>query len=74
MTSPRTWHVELRQELREDADRLFVPAADLDGAVVGDAVILTDEDGRTEHGTVIELLDDPSRGRFAVVSLEHDAG
>jgi hypothetical protein len=72
--SPRTWKVELRQELREDADRLFIPVADLDGAVVGDAVVLTDDDGHTEHGNVIELIDDPSRGRFAVVSLEDQVG
>ena len=70
----RTWHVKMRQELREDASRLFVPASDLDGAAVGDAVVLTDEEGHTEDGKVIELIDDPSRGRFAVVSMERGAG
>lgn len=67
MTGP-PWRVERNQELRDDADGLFVPAADLPDAALGDAVVVTH--GTTQRaGTVADLVDDPGRGRFVRITL-----
>lgn len=69
MTADRPeWRVERHQELREDAERLFVPAEELAGATVGDAVIVIGADGHERHGALIELVRD--HGTYAVVSFE----
>ena len=65
----RTWRVERQQELREDADGLFIPAADLGDARVGDIVVVTD--GESERrGVVAALVEDDERGAFVRVSLD----
>ena len=65
----RTWRVERQQELRDDADGLFIPAADLGDARVGDTVVLTD--GHSERrGVVASFVQDDERGAFVRVSLD----
>ncbi len=65
----RTWRVERQQELRDDADGLFVPADDLADARVGDIVVLTD--GQSERrGVVASFVQDDERGAFVRVSLD----
>jgi hypothetical protein len=63
------WRVDI--DVREDAERLFVPAGDLPGASVGEMVELhsTLPPGR-HRGRIIQLLDDPVRGRYLVVTIE----
>lgn len=67
--SVRSWRVERQQELRDDADGLFVPAEDLRDAAVGDHVVITD--GHTErHGVVASVVTDDERGAFVRVTLD----
>lgn len=68
MTGP-PWRVEWHQELRADAEGLFVPAADLPEAGVGDAVTVT-HGGHERTGTVADVVDDSERGRFVRVTLD----
>jgi hypothetical protein len=61
--------VERQQELREDADGLFIPVADLGDARVGDTVVLTD--GQTERrGVIASFVEDEERGAFVRVRLD----
>ncbi len=64
-----TWRIEL--DVREDAERMFVPADLLPDAQPGDRVVVTSsEPPTTRSGRVVDHADDASRGRFIVVSFE----
>ncbi len=68
-SSDRTWHVELH--VREDATSMFVPAAELPDATVGDQVSAPTEQGRGRRvGRVVDVVDDDTRGRFLTVEFE----
>lgn len=63
------WSVEL--DVREDAPSVFVPAERLPDAVVGDHVVVTSaQPSAIRRGRIVEILDDPQRGRFFSVSLD----
>lgn len=69
MTDRSPWRVD--HNVREDAEQLFIPAEQLEGARPGDAVELHSETPPgVRTGTVVELQDDPERGRFVVVAVE----
>ena len=64
-----TWRIEL--DVREDAERMFVPADVLPDARPGDRVVATSsEPPTTRSGRVVDRADDASRGRFVVVSFQ----
>jgi hypothetical protein len=70
-----TWRIELA--VREDAERMFVPAELLPDARAGDRVVATSHDpATTRAGRVVDRADDASRGRYVVVAFEApgDAG
>jgi len=57
MEQPRTWHLERRSPVRDDAPGIFVPVDDLDGAEVGDAVVVNaSDDGAERTGTIAEIM------------------
>ena len=63
-----TWPITF--DVREDAERMFVPAELLPAAAVGDEVVASSsEPPVTRTGTVVDHADDPSRGRFVVVAF-----
>ncbi len=52
---PRTWHLDRSAPVRADAESIFVPAADLPEAALGDTVIVTsDAGGEQRTGTIID--------------------
>ena len=65
--APSSWSLD--QDVRADADSVFVPAEQLPGAAVGDAVTF-----RTDHGAragrVTALVEDVERGAFVAVELD----
>ena len=63
------WSIEL--DVRNDAPSMFVPAALLPDAAVGDLVrIASTQPAGTHLGRIVEALDDGERGAFFAVSLE----
>ena len=48
--TPRTWHLERCSPVRADAESMFVPAADLPDAALGDMVVVS-SDGGDDHRT-----------------------
>ena len=54
----KTWHLERTAPVRADAEGLFVPAADLPEATIGDTVVVVGHEGGEERaGTVAERCD-----------------
>jgi hypothetical protein len=69
MTERATWSIEL--DVREDAERMFVPVGLLPDAVVGDTVDVTSGAPRAvRRGRVVDEIDDARRGSFVTVSFE----
>ena len=69
----REWAVEF--DVREDASSVFLPAERLPDAVAGDHVVVTStRPAAVRRGRIVELLDDPGRGRFFAVSIEDGSG
>ena len=67
-----TWRIEL--DVREDAERMFVPGALLLAAQLGDRVVATSsEPSGTRCGRVVDHADYAARGLFVVVSFEAGA-
>ena len=64
-----SWTIE--QDVREDAERIFVPADLLADAVVGDEVTVRPVAPSHElrRGTVVDVVDDDVRGRFFTVAF-----
>jgi hypothetical protein len=62
-------HWTIEHEARDDAESVFVPAAELPDAAVGDRVELRAE-GTARHGELTAWVDDRERGRFATVRLD----
>ncbi len=64
-----SWTIE--QDVREDAERVFVPAELLADAVVGDEVtvrpVAPSHDVR--RGSVVEVSEDEVRGRFFTIAF-----
>ncbi len=57
MERARTWRVERHRPVRADAPGIFVPVGDLDGAEVGDAVVVNaGDDGAERTGTIAEIM------------------
>ena len=63
-----SWVVE--HDVRADADSVFVPAALLPGAAVGDDVELRSHDAGTRCGRVTALMHDGERGNFVRVAVD----
>ena len=62
------WAVDL--EVREDEASAWVPTAHLPAAAVGDGVTVRSSHlPAARHGTVVETLDDETRGRFHRVTF-----
>ena len=59
MTRPkRSWHLERSAPVRADAEGLFVPAADLPRAELGDTVLVEGHEGGEQRvGTIAESVD-----------------
>jgi hypothetical protein len=51
--APRTWHLERSSPMRADAESLFIPAADLPEAALGDTVVVSSEAGGHERTAAI---------------------
>jgi len=64
-----SWTIE--QDVREDAERIFVPADLLAHALVGDEVTVRPVAPSHElrRGTVVDVVDDDVRGRFFTVAF-----
>lgn len=53
--TPRTWHLERSSPVRADAESMFVPAADLLEAELGDTVVVSSDAGGDQRtGTVVD--------------------
>ncbi|CAN5798289.1 hypothetical protein BH20ACT4_BH20ACT4_07010 [soil metagenome] len=69
MDQSRTWSVE--RTLREDQLSVFVPAAEIPDAAIGDLVAVTSDSTRLQRvGHIVQVLDDPERGLFFAVDFE----
>lgn len=69
MSDIRQWSVEF--DVREDAASVFVPAAHLPDAAVGDVVTITSgEPSVLRRGRIADVVDDAQRGQFFTVSLD----
>lgn len=64
----RRWSID--QDVREDAESVFVPAERLPRAAVGDVVQFNSEHVGTRSGQVTDLVDDDERGTFFTVRLD----
>ena len=54
----QTWRLERSAPVRADAEGLFVPAADLPRAGVGDSVVVEGHEGGAQRiGTIAEIVD-----------------
>ena len=63
------WSIE--QDVREDADSIFVPAERLPAAETGDLVEVSSSVPRERRlGRVVERVHDDERGTFVVLRLE----
>jgi hypothetical protein len=63
----------IHHDLREDEQSAWLPVDLLPDAAVGDRVAVTsDLLASTRIGTVVETVDDGTRGRFHRVSFEPD--
>jgi hypothetical protein len=59
----REWPID--HDVREDEQSTWVPSALLPEAVVGDAVVVRSAHlAEARRGTVAEIVDDDTRGRF----------
>ena len=58
------------QDVREDAESVFVPAEHLPAARVGDVVRFSSEHAGRRSGHVTEVLSDHERGTFFTVELD----
>jgi hypothetical protein len=68
---PREWAVDL--EVREDETSTWVSTAHLPAAAVGDGVTVRSTHlPAARHGTVVETLNDETRGRFHRVAFRPD--
>jgi hypothetical protein len=57
------WALDL--DIREDEDSAWIPTTDLPGGAPGDGVTVRSEHLATERrGTIVETVDDASRGAF----------
>jgi hypothetical protein len=70
---PRQHEWSVDQDVREDAERVFVPADQLPEAGVGDVVRFTSQHASRRSGRVTELLTDQERGSFFTVELDRSA-
>jgi hypothetical protein len=61
------------QDVREDADSVFVPSEQLPLAEVGDAVTFTSELAGARTGRITGRLTDGRRGTFLTVELDRPA-
>ena len=61
------------QDVREDADSVFVPSEQLPLAEVGDAVTFTSELAGARTGRITGRLTDGRRGTFLTVELDSPA-
>ncbi len=69
MALPRTWSIEY--QVREDAERMFIPVELLPHAQPGDVVEITSEQPPvSRRGEVIGPADDDGHGEFLVVAFE----
>jgi hypothetical protein len=69
MPEPRTWSIEY--DVREDAERMFVPVELLPHAQPGDEVQMTcAEPPVTRRGRVVEREEDDATGEFVTVAFE----
>jgi hypothetical protein len=58
------------QDVREDADSVFVPAEHLPRAAIGDVVRFTSQHAGARCGRVTALVEDGERGTFFTVGLD----
>ena len=65
------WSID--QDVREDSDSVFVPAAQLPRAAIGDVVEFTSQHAGTRCGRVTALIEDGERGTFFTVGLDSPA-
>jgi len=69
MDQPSTWSIE--QDVREDAESIFVPTEQLPDADTGDIVeISSSTPVARRRGRLVDRVDDAERGTFVVVRLE----
>ena len=62
------WSVD--QDVREDADSVFVPAEQLPHGAIGDVVRFTSGHAGTRSGRITALVTDGERGTFFTVGLD----
>jgi hypothetical protein len=62
------WSIE--QDVREDADSVFVPVAQLPLADIGDVVEVGTTHSGTRPGHITALVEDDQRGDFYTVELD----
>jgi hypothetical protein len=55
--SPQTWYLERTSPVRADAEGLFIPAADLPDATIGDVVIVRGNEGDARAGTIADTTE-----------------
>ena len=61
-------------DVRDDAERMFVPHDEVPGARIGDEIELVSTNPPGRHiATVIELVDDRARGRFVIATIDRNA-
>jgi hypothetical protein len=61
----RIWHLERSAPVRADAEGLFVPAAHLAGAQIGDGVVVEGHDGGEQRtGVIAETIDRDGQAFF----------
>jgi hypothetical protein len=66
----RSWHLDRTTPVRADAEGMFVPAADLPEAVVGDSVTVRGRTGGAERiGVIVESVE-RDRQRFFRLELD----
>ena len=69
MDQPSTWSIE--QDVRADAESIFVPTEQLPDADTGDIVeISSSVPLARRRGQMIDRVDDDERGAFVVVRLD----
>lgn len=67
MERERPWKIERQEPVRDDAPGIFVPVADLDGADVGDEIVVdASDDGEQRTGTIAEVMTRSGKQYFRV--------
>jgi hypothetical protein len=68
MTQQAPWSIE--QDVREDADSVFVPCDRLSGAGVGDLVEVGSAHAGRRCGRITAIVEDRRRGSFYTIQLD----